>query len=172
MMLSNISAFASLKLTFFKSLLKERKKKSQANLEWRSRACYRDRHGSRLRTPWTLALKRFLVTVQSVLSVATSILSCIFLFFIRQIRALYASSYLFCAPPPTLNFLCRKRWSGLWICGDVSSGGNVEGRNSHVHRNGRTSKPSASTRLLFAFSTHEQRETVTVDSSLLSLVRV
>lgn len=82
----------------------KKRNKSQANLEWCSRACCRSRHGSRLCTPWTLALKRFLVTVHSVLSVPTSILNCSFFFsFVRQTRALYASSSLFCAPPPTLG---------------------------------------------------------------------
>lgn len=83
----------------------KKRNKSQANLEWCSRACCRSRHGSRLCTPWTLALKRFLVTVHSVLSVPASILNCSFFFFsfVRQTRALYASSSLFCAPPPTLG---------------------------------------------------------------------
>lgn len=57
-----------------------KRNKSQANSEWRSRACCRSRHGSRLCTPWTLALKRFLVTVHSVLSVPSSILNCSFFF--------------------------------------------------------------------------------------------
>lgn len=103
MMLSDISAFSSLKefkLTSFESLLKERerKKKSQANLEWRSRAWRRSRSDSKLCSPWTLALGRFLVTLQSVLSVPASVLSCIFFSVVRQTRALYAWSSLFCAP--------------------------------------------------------------------------
>lgn len=54
----------------------------------------------------------------------------------------------------------------------MSSGGNVEGRNSHVHWNGRTSKPSASTRLLFAFSTMSRgrQRQWTVDGSHLCLM--
>lgn len=101
MMLSDISAFSSLKefkLTSFESLLKEKIKKSQANLEWRSRAWRRSRSGSKLCSPWTLALGRFLVTLQSVLSVPASVLRCIFFSVVRQTRALYAWSSLFCAP--------------------------------------------------------------------------
>lgn len=94
-----------------------------------------------------------------------------FFFFFRQTRALYASSSLFCAPL-WRTFYAEKRWSGLWICSDVSSGGSVQGRNTHVPWNGRTSKPSASTRLLFAFSTHEQKETVTMDCSHLCVLSV
>lgn len=172
MMLSNISAFASLKefkLTSFEPLLKEKKISSKLGVAFQG--VLREQAW----LPAVLCMNSGSGEISSNCSICTFYarlgFELHFFFFFRQTRALYASSSLFCAPL-WRTFYAEKRWSGLWICSDVSSGGSVQGRNTHVPWNGRTSKPSASTRLLFAFSTHEQKETVTMDCSHLCVLSV